>query len=319
MSVDYLVKDPDPAAMEPPVFMVGMGRSGSTVIAEAISAHENLGWFSSYVTKFPFLPWLAFLDRIVRLPQLSPYLMGKKKQSQGFVASIRRYLPHLDEPYPILERYCGKKISVDYLINHTASENEKDRIRGLVRKILKLQGRKRLFVKFTGPPRIHYLNSIFPDAYYLHMLRDPRAVVYSLVYVDLWIKSGGLEKPSWQHGLFEKDLNEWYETGRSPVALAAIQWKKIVELAWEEKEELSAEQYIEIRYEDFVRDPHVQLSAVFEKARLRDSAMAHDYIASRGKLSDMNYKYKKVLLAKDIALIEKITYQTAKRAGYVFE
>lgn len=301
-----------------PIFMIGMGRSGTTIISEAISLHEDLGWFSNYLNKLPGFPHITIFDRIVNIPKMGLYLRGKKKQGKGLGASIRRYLPRPEEPYPVLERYCGEKIRWDYLINHTASVDEKDRIIKLVRTVLKLQGKNRLFAKFTGPPRIHYLNSIFTNAYFVHVLRDPRAVVSSLLAVSFWKEGGGLEKPWWHNGLPKPYTQEWIESGRSPAALAAVQWKRVVELAWEEKEIITKERYIEIRYEDFVSEPHGVLRDVFRKLNLNDSPLAHRYLVSIGNVKNMNYKYKKNLTEKDIALVESLTRKIAKQAGYCF-
>jgi len=35
--------------MNSPIFLIGMGRSGTTVLAEAISTHKDLGWISKYL------------------------------------------------------------------------------------------------------------------------------------------------------------------------------------------------------------------------------------------------------------------------------
>ena len=41
--------------LERPVFMVGMPRSGTTIIYEALALHEDLGWFSSFGVRQPRL------------------------------------------------------------------------------------------------------------------------------------------------------------------------------------------------------------------------------------------------------------------------
>jgi hypothetical protein len=183
---------------------------------------------------------------------------------------------------------------------------------------LKYQGKNRFFTKFTGPPRICYLNSIFPDAHYIHVIRDPRGVVFSLLKVKFWREGHGLLRPWWRNGMPHAYLREWKASGRSSAALAAVQWKRVVEQTWEEKELISPESFLEVRYEDFTEDPHEILSLVFEKLHLPDSDEAHRYVTSIGKLRNMNYKYKKYLHVDDVAMIKQCTCQTAKRAGYSF-
>lgn len=305
-----------------PIFMIGMGRSGTTAISEAISLHEDLGWFSVYIQHVPALPWLAVIDRITMMPKIGWYLRGKKKQQKGIGNLLRRYLPYPIETYSVWERFCGQRFSYDYLIGQKASEDQAECLTKYIRRVLALQGKKRFFAKFTGPPRIEYLNSVFPDAYYVHVVRDPRAVVSSLVKYwssTRWKHWGWLDGPWWSNGLPDEYVQEWKKNDRSPVALAAVQWKRVVELAWEEKNLIDQKKYLEIQYEDFVAAPHQRLSDVFERLNLTDSQTAHRYITSVGRLRNMNFKYKEDLRSDQIALVEKLTHDIAQRAGYHFE
>ena len=53
--------------MKEPIILIGMGRSGTTVLAEAISIHKDLGWISKYLEIF-FITLINIF-----------YLRGKKK------------------------------------------------------------------------------------------------------------------------------------------------------------------------------------------------------------------------------------------------
>ena len=304
--------------IEKPIFVIGMPRSGTTILSEVMSAHEDVGWFSNYMNRLPCIPEVSFLSRIVSIPRFGQHLRGKKKQSRGLASLIRRLLPYSAEAFPVWGRYCGDKFLWDYMINQVANETEKRRIRTVIKKVLTLQGKQRFFAKFTGPPRICYLNSIFPDAYFVHVLRDPRAVVSSLSKVTFWEKRGGMEKPWWRNGLCQRYVEEWIDSGRSSVALAAVQWKQVVELAWQESKILDSSKYIELRYEDFVSTPHGTLQEIFYKVDLPYSQSVQRYIDSIGNVQNMNSKYKQNLTHSDILLIEKITLNTARKAGYIF-
>lgn len=300
-----------------PVFLIGMPRSGTTVLAEAISIHKDLAWISKYLTIFPSIPQISFLNRLVDIPYVGVYLRGKKRQEKSFANFFRKFLPYCVENYTIWEKFLGRKFLFDYLAHQRASEQEKEQVKKYIQIILKYQGKKRFFAKFTGPPRICYLQSIFPDAYFVHVLRDPRAVINSLLKVRFWREKGGLEKPFW-NGFPAEYFQEWERKNRSPVALAALQWKKVVLLTWEEKKYALPGHFIEVRYEDFVEEPHEILTTIFNKVGLSDSPEAHRYISSIGKLRNMNYKYKKDLSKDDIKIIEEITADVAKKAGYDF-
>src|SRR5213078_3203453 len=84
--------------------------------------------------------------------------------------------------------------------------------------------RHRLLVKITGWPRVGYLRAIFPDARFIHLIRDGRAVANSLIHTDFWRGWAGPSK--WQWGeMGAEHHEEWERHGRSFVALAGIQWK----------------------------------------------------------------------------------------------
>lgn len=301
-----------------PIFVIGMPRSGTTVISQAMSVHEDLGWFSNYFEWVPFIPEISLLTRLTSFPKIGPYLMGKKKQDSRLSGFIRRFLPHCSEAYPVWRRYCSDRFEWDYLLNQVASENEKCKIKSIISKVLLFQGKSRFFAKYTGPPRINYVNSIFPDAFFVHVIRDPRATVSSLVRVPFWKKGGGFKKPWWQNGLSQDSIEEWVNSGRSPVALAAIQWKEVLEVAWQGKKTIGDSRYIELHYKNFVSDPNRTLKDIFAKVDLPDSKRVWRFISSIGMVQDMNYKFRLNLTPNDIRLIEKITLHTAQKAGYVF-
>ncbi len=303
--------------IDSPIFLIGMGRSGTTVLAEAISIHKDLAWISKYLNKIPFFPYISFLNKITDIPLIGVYLRRKKRQDKSSKYLFCRFFPYCIETYKIWQNLCGEKFSFDYLAHQKATEVEKEAVIKYVTKILKFQRKKRFFAKFTGPPRICFLQSIFPNAYFIHVIRDPRAVVNSLLKVRFWQEKGGLTKPFWK-GLPEEYLQEWERRDRSPIALAALQWKRVVALTWEEKQYVLPGHFIEVRYEDFVEKPHEYLTEIFHKLELEDSPEAHKYISSIGKLRNMNYKYKQNLSKKDIKIIEEITKDIANKVGYIF-
>jgi len=178
-----------------PVFVIGMPRSGTTVISEAISLHEEFGWISNYLTKFPNYIWISMLNRLCFIPKIGIYIRGRKPQTNNLNSFFRKFFPYPSEAYNIWEIFLGKKFRNDYLFGKVATEEERKNVIEYFKKVLKYQGKKRLFVKLTGPPRIQFLTSIFPDAYFIHIIRDPRAVVNSLLKVKFWREGGGLERP----------------------------------------------------------------------------------------------------------------------------
>jgi hypothetical protein len=301
-----------------PIFVIGMPRSGTTIISEAITAHEDVGWFSNYMNKIPSVTEVSLFARIIDIPKIGWYLRGKKPQDKEVYGFIRSLLPYSVEAFPVWERYCGARFPWDYLINETATKNEKQDIIKVIKKVLRFQGKSRFCTKITGPSRILYLKSIFPDAHFVHVLRDPRATIASLLHVPFWKNGGGYEKPWWQNGLCDEFKKEWEHHHKSPVALAAVQWKQVVEYAWQESMILEKGKYSEIRYEEFVNDPLKVINDALLSLNLSFSKNVRRFIRSIAKVQrNMNIKYKRYFKIEDIQLIDDITRRTARKAGYM--
>ena len=116
---------------------------------------------------------------------------------------------------------------------------------------------KRLFVRFlkevtvrTGkrlvlksPPhtaRVPVLLDLFPDARFVHIVRDPRVVFPSTV--NLWktlARTHGLQRPEWP-GIEEKVLREF---------------RVIYDRLEEARPLFKPGQFAELRYEELIKDP----------------------------------------------------------------
>ena len=301
-----------------PIFVIGMPRSGTTIISEALSVHEELGWFSNHFKWFPVFPEVSFLSRTIDLPLIGCFFRGKKTQDPGLMPYIRRFMPFCSEAYTVWNRYSASDFDNDYLIGRTASRSEKKKFREVVNKVLRFQEKKRFFSKLTGPSRIEFIKSIFPSAYFIHIIRDPRANVSSLLNVSFWKENQGYEKPWWQNGLSTESLEEWRKYKNSPVSLCAIQWREIVKGTWIEKNIVSQKNFYEINYEKFVDDPIKIVNKVYEFVGLNSSNATINYLNTVGKVYDRKQSYLHYLKKGDIEIIEEITYETAKKAGYLF-
>ncbi|NNG00352.1 MAG: sulfotransferase [Desulfobacteraceae bacterium] len=304
--------------VEKPIFIIGAPRSGTTLIADLIAFHEDLGWFSNYFAAHRKYPAVSILNRLVDIPKIGHLLRGKEVHRKR--DKFKEKLPYPREAYSIWDLYTRPDFSKDYLMGQKPSGDEKRNITGVIHKVLGYQCKNRFFNKMTGPARIGYLSGLFPDACYVHIIRDPRAVVSSLLKVNFWVRNGGLDAPWWQNGLREEYLNVWKDSGRNPAVLAAVQWRQIIENARHETGFGTHERkkYIEIKYETFLEDPENTINEILKFCGLTKSNKVYENLKKRVRIKNMNYKFHDNLSHEDIDAVESVTRFVSKKLGYQF-
>ena len=113
--------------------------------------------------------------------------------------------------------------------------------------------RNRLLIKITGWPRIGYLKQIFPDSKFIHIVRDGRAMVNSMMNVNWWWGWRGPQ--NWRWGaLSEEQYKIWAKFNYSFVALAGIELVKLMEATEKAKKNIDSSDFIEIKYEELCSD-----------------------------------------------------------------
>ena len=132
--------------------------------------------------------------------------------------------------------------------------------------MFKYQNRKRLAFKITGPSRISFLLSIFPDAYFINLKRSLIPTISSFLKVNFWTIRG--YNNLWWTGAYTIEEEKWVKNNiENPVLLTAFQLKKVVEVTKHELKTLNPN-YIELEYEDFVKDPKKELLKIIKFVKL---------------------------------------------------
>jgi omega-hydroxy-beta-dihydromenaquinone-9 sulfotransferase len=279
-----------------PIFVVGCGRSGTTLVQDLLSHHPDLAWISKYTDRWPMLPQLALLSRVKRLPPL--------RYRQAYL------LPAPREGYRAWD-HCDARDPTDRdrpLTEADAGPVERARIRRLAALHTRYQGATRFLNKNTrNSRRIRYLDAIFPDALFIHVLRDPRAVVASLLRVHFWPDM----RLWWQDGMTPRQMTS---QGRPAAAIAAEHWRRSVERLLDDGRTLGPSRYFELRYETLVADPVGAMEDACDFAALRPSPVID--AARRTHVESRNDKYATQLTADDLRIVAQIVQPLAGRLGY---
>jgi hypothetical protein len=129
------------------------------------------------------------------------------------------------------------------------------------------QGKSVFVHKYTGWSRIGFFARIFPDARFLHVIRDGRAVANSWLKMPWW---DGYEGPDrWLWGpLSSEELATWEANKRSFCVLAGLGWSRLIESYELARLGVDDSRFKEIRYEDLLLDPEKVLSEALDFAGL---------------------------------------------------
>ena len=157
--------------------------------------------------------------------------------------------------------------------------------------------------------RIDYIQAIFPDAYFVHVIRDGRAVVNSI------LKKAEREPfrknfPFWN---FCKPPNWRQFVREDPVEQAALQWREIVSYVLARRDRLGT-RYMEYRYEDLCRRPRQILKQVFQFVGLPvDDAILE---AIPAVIESRNDKFRQDLTPEHIERITTLQKPVLEQLGY---
>jgi omega-hydroxy-beta-dihydromenaquinone-9 sulfotransferase len=287
-------------AVERPIFVIGCGRSGTTLLYDIMCGHRSLSWFSNYTDRWPGVPQLAALSRAypaLRRLELSPSRIPAPIPSEGY-----RIFDH-----------CSPRSSADNnrpLTEADARDTERLCLARIIEAHQRSMGGHRFINKNTrNTRRIRFLRALFPDAIFIHVVRDPRATVASLLRVAFW--------PSlhfwWRE---DRTASELVEDGMLPEQLAAELWVHEVASARRDKEVLDASAYMEIRYEDLIADPRAEVRNILAFVRLPWTS-SFESVFRTFSIEDRTEGYRFHLDAGQIELIEDVTGPAACTFGYL--
>ena len=275
---DFLSKNEK--LLEKPIIIFGTGRSGTTVISEIIFQHEDLAWHSNYQELFPKFTPINYLRRL--FDNKAWRIIGMNTQNNRSFTNYMLFRPI--ERYDFWEAITGNRInfSRSFLLNEKATPEEREHMRTVFAKLVKYQKRKRLALKITGPARIEYLSSVFPDAQFVNLQREPISTIRS--WMEIYWNEQITDQLWWQGAYSPAELKKAEGLSSNKFLFAAFQYKKLMETTQQEIDKMHPDIYT-ASYEDFVQQPDIFISDILKYLHLTPSQLIDNY---RSKLSINN-------------------------------
>lgn len=298
-------------------FVLGSGRCGSTLVTELIARHPDVGFISNVDDKLARLDlkgrWnnALFARSDERDPSLRPFRDRRQALERGRlrVAPSEGWLVLEKQISSIFPQPCRDLTAQD------AMPWLQKRIADFFDSRIEAQGKPAFVHHLTGWPRAGLLRSVYPEARFVHVVRDGRSVANSWLQMGWW--DGYRGPDNWYLGpLSRADQAEWEEAERSFVVLAGLGWRILMNAIEEARALVPEEQWLDVRLEDFMEDPRGRTEEVLDFLGLEwtpqyEAGFAkHTFQASRG------VAWKRDLSEADIAALERTIAKPLAAYGY---
>lgn len=253
MSVESLGgSDPHPSVL----VLLGAGRGGTTLLHKLLALHRDVGYLSNYQQRFPRVPALASLQRVLRDRHTLKLATWFQPDGGAYFQGARARL-HALVPAPIecesIYATCG--VPLMSAPGTLPDEAACARLRQAFAAVQRWAGARIVITKRTANNRrVAWLERAFPGARYVHLVRDGRAVARSLMQVNWWRG----------HTLFwaGRTPADLVAEGQDELELAARNWVEEMAQLQSGLAAVSPERVLTIHYEQVLASPHQALQAM---------------------------------------------------------
>jgi hypothetical protein len=250
------------------IFILGAAHSGTTILYRILAYHPDLAWFSQFSIRDGSIPGrtrIPFTDIYKKIMSKLIFHKWQKRDNRIWIPRPGEVKGIWNSIWEICDLKDRKKLLIE-----------------TIEKELKSWGKMSILIK--NPWLGFYADNLYQifqdDVYFIHIIRDGRAVVLSDLHKYLRHYSENMA--------VVKSIDYWNEYMDSVAAV---------------KKQMSGKRFFEIRYEDFVSDIPTVLYNIFEFLDLDQSCFPMKKIPA--SLASTNPKWINDKYKEEIKIIEK--------------
>jgi hypothetical protein len=298
---------------EPPVFIIGFWRSGTTLLHSLLCRDPHVGYVTTFQGIFPNLVltgnrWLkAFTNRI--LPRKRPFDsypmdMDFPQEEEFAMMSIqaRSFYRLFYFPKDFNDIY-EKELHFERLPAVTRKRWEKEYIKLINKAMLNTGGIRYISKNPCNIFRIRTLTNLFPDARFIFIYRNPYPVVESLCRFVNEVLPGS-ELQHLEGGLQREKFAKLYKDAIDEYLIA--------------KENIMPGNLMEIKYEEFIKQPAVILRDLYARLNIpgikESLPLMESYLRNNHPETRKPYE----ILAETYQLVNRYAGDIVPKLGYKY-
>lgn len=235
-------------------FLVGAGRSGTTLLYKLLCLHPDVAFISNFENRWASFP-SGLANRFVAHRIDAKRAAWFRQGGNAYFIDrpwMKKVMPTPNEGESIFQR-CGLPLTPPTGYVPAAAT-----VRGLQQKFERIRRGSRATVilskRTANNRRIRQLEQIFPAAKYVHLVRDGREVTQSLSSVEWWD-----DHTVWWDGRKAREIED---AGEERLALCARNWVREVAELDQQLEAVPDDRRIGLRFEHLLQSPLAELERV---------------------------------------------------------
>lgn len=227
--------------IEKPVFLTGCGRSGTTILGETLSRHPSICYLNE-----PRYIWISCYPETDIWSSKAPHRNGRP-----------------------------------YLTGDICTPQRNRKLRNFFYYESFLAGKPRFIEKLPiNTFRLNFIHTIFPDALFLHIIRNGIEVAHS---IEKMSKYGwfGVNDYKWNQLVnYAQGIDRYKGLPRlcqTDYERGLLEWRLSVDAALDFYQSLSRDKYLQVTYESLVENPVPLLERIEKFIDVQSSKEVHDF------------------------------------------